>query len=224
MGLKDLIFINEDKKEEQKPEGKTFPNAFPDSKSTGFPEAPVESSFTAVTPASCKPYMESVMATYEKGFDDLNQEGYDFYEYYKSILATGSDNAATYQMAFQMATGLVKGLSKGLLVSQSQFYVTELNKVHQSYKSNGNAKKSQLLTAKDAEESSLKAELQTIESQIQQLEQARLQKSSLLQNIDSKYNSELRELDCKLLANDAAKDKLISSIDNVVAGINTHVK
>ena len=41
--------------------------------------------------------------------------------------------------------------------------------------------------------------------------------------IDNKYANELTEVDCKLMANDVAKDKILSSINAVKQGLTNNL-
>ena len=50
-----------------------------------------------------------------------------------------------------------------------------------------------------------------------------LEKKSLLDNVDNKNESELRELQLKIEANNFAKQKLIDSINVVISGINQYL-
>ncbi len=74
-----------------------------------------------------------VLAVYEKGFDSLNQDGYDFFELYKSVMAVGADNPQSYQMAFAMGKSIKPDLSKSFLLEKAKVYVSEIEKVHAKY-------------------------------------------------------------------------------------------
>jgi len=212
-----------EKKEVPKDNGKSFKNHFPsgDSVKTPVAQAPVVA-VTASDPA-CATHMDKILTMYEKGFDNLNQDGYDFFEYFQGIMAAGVGNAAAYKMALTMASSMDVSITKESLLTQSQFYINEINKVYNEYVSNGNAKKNEIIKAKGQEEQTLTGELSEIDKQIAKLKLEKSSKQSKLSAIDSTYQPTLIYIDCKLMANDEAKNKIIGSIQSVVDGINSNI-
>ena len=244
MGLKDLIFANPDKEGKSKKEDKpSFQNKFAGDKKEGGKKAAFLADevgqfdfgktqkvadwktqpTTIVSPESCKPHMDKVVELYEKGFEGLNQEGYDFYEFYKSIMETGADNPAMYKMALTMAKTMDKTVSKDSLVKQAEFYLKEITEVYKNYVNAGNTKRKELLGQKEQEEESLRIKLGDIEKELTKLNSLKSNYESSLSTIDSKYSSELHEIDCKLEANDVAKRGIFESIHKVIRGINTNL-
>lgn len=241
MNLRGLIFAddgeNKKKQNDSKTEDtgrRTFKNKFPTSEATtpattsgSFqPSKTFPSSTTVVTPdhPSCAPHLDKIMKMYEDGFDNLNQDGYDFYEFFKAVVQVGTENPAMYTMAFSMAQSMDPNVTKASLLSQAQFYINEITTVYNGYVANGKGKKDELLGRKETEESSLRQELINIDNEIQRLMALKAQKESELSTIDGKYATELTDVECKLLANDMAKDNLINAINTVVNGIKTNIK
>jgi len=218
------------KEEPQESKGK-FPTSFPSSVSepnkvgSMFPPTQPVATMVAITPENpaCVPHMDTIMKLYEDGFDRLNMEGYDFYEFFKAVVKVGTSNPAMYGMALTMAQGMDSKVTKSSLISQSEYYISEINKVYQSYVENGNLKREQALKAKGNEEASLSQELSDINGEILRLTQLQSQKQSELSQIESKYSPEITDIQCKLMANDMAKDKIIGSIKTVVDGINQNI-
>lgn len=208
------------------------PNKFPDATKTTsnpitFPVTGGQPSTTVNIPQqqlSCEPYLETVVNMYEKGFEGLNQEGYDFYEFYKSIIQFDVNNPATYTMAFGMAQAINKGITKDFLIQKSEYYVTEITKVYNDYVSAGNGKKQQLLATKSNETTQLSNDLQQLRQQLASLQTLIETKQNELNLIDSKYQPQLNEIDCKLMANDVAKNKILGSITTVKQGLLTNIK
>lgn len=172
---------------------------------------------------SCEPFIEPIVQLYEKGFDNLNQKGYDFYEYYKSVLSSGEDSPAIYKMALTMAKGMDPSVSKEKLSSQADFYLREIDKVHDDYISQGTSKKSSLEQQREAETESLKSNLDSIKRQIMQLESQKSGIESSLGKVDNKYASQIEEIGCKLQANNVAKKRIFDSINKVKQGINSNL-
>ena len=243
--LKDLIFVNEDgdkdKKKETNTSQKSFTSKFPSS-AAAAPESSVQKDWTAetgtatgnykgsattmapITPdnPACGPHLDKIMEMYEKGFDSLDMEGYDFYEFFKMVVEAGATNPAVYGMAFTMAK--TANATKETLLSQSEYYINEINKVHGTYSENGSTKREESLQAKGQEESMLSNELNGINNEIVRLNLEKNKVEGQLSLIDSKYSPTLTDIECKIMANNIAKDKIVSTIMTVVNGIKTNIK
>ena len=230
--FKDLIFKKEEgnEKKENKDVQKTFKSKFPVQENSGsstptsvaVPPTAVSAPITPDNPA-CAPHLDKIMALYEKGFDELNMDGYDFYEYSKGVIGVGINNPAAYTMALTMAKTMDSSVSKDSLLNQSQFYINEINKVHSQYVANGKSKSEEALKFKGQEEGALTAELSNINNELERLTQLKLSKEEELRNIDAKYSPQITDIQCKLMANDIAKERIIGSIQQVVTGINNNL-
>lgn len=228
MALKDLFFVNEEKKKKVEVSKKTsFPKDVAPSKEIldermMFPadNGPWKST---VKNSSCEPYIEEVIKLYERGFDGLNIEGWDFYEMYKAVLAVGIDNKAAYQMAYNMGKGMDSTVTKEKLLSQAQYYLDEIIKVYKNYVSNGQSKKLQLQGQMDTEKDGLLSEVKSLREQLSEIQRLLSLKEGMLENIESKYQPEIEVIDCKIMANDHAKAKIMGSIDTVITQIKTNL-
>lgn len=233
MSLKDLFFINND--EEKKPESVTpsvtepvkFPGAT-ETTNTPFPTAtPVVNTpqpVASIENPACQPHLDKIVQLYESGFDGLNQAGYDFYEFYKAVVSGGIDNPQVYAMALSMGKAMDANVSKDTLITQSQFYIDEIMKVYQTYVENGTVKKNQLLSTKEGERSQLVSDLDGLKMQMEAISNQIVAKQTALADIDNKYANDLLEVDCKLMANDVAKNKILSSINAVKQGLTNNLK
>jgi hypothetical protein len=101
---------------------------------------------------------------YQSGFDNLNQPGFDFYEYYQLVM-NGGVTKQIYTMAFTMANTMDKLVTKGL-ISQSDFYISEITKQYDGFVSKGNLKE-ELEQQKTNENQSLVSELNTMREQLE---------------------------------------------------------
>jgi len=238
MGFKDL-FINSDDNTNDKPKkteavkesAKTkFPtqetntNAESSDSSFSFGFGKSTPSFTPITNQVSQEHLDKAVEVYRNGFDSLNQDGYDFYEYYQAIQSAGADNAQVYPMAFAMAKSMDKSLSKDKLIQQSEFYVSEITKQYNNYIASGNAKRQQLLDNKGHENQSLSSDLDLMKQQMEQLKIQIQDRENKLKSVDSKYAPQLSEIDSKLKANEMAKNQLLESIDKVKTGIINNLK
>ena len=245
MGFKDLFIVSEetptDKPVEQTipspapTSGTKFPTSSPQPEETsvfssfGFPKtepAVVTPTFTSTpsTKGVSEEQLAKALATYTNGFDSLNQPGYDFYEFYQAVIGAGIENPQIYTMAFAMGTGMDKSITKSKLISQSDFYLTEINKVYNDFVTKGNAKRQEVIDQKNHENQSLMGELDLMKQQLEQLETQIADRQNKLSVIDSKYGPIISEVENKLTANNMAKDKIVNSIELVKQGINNNLK
>lgn len=193
--------------------------------SFSFPTTPTPSPTTpSYTPSVSQEHLNNALDVYQKGFDSLNQPGYDFYEFFQAVMNAGVDNPQIYQMAFMMGTGMDKTITKDKLVEQSNFYITEINKVYNEYVNKGNAKKQETIDQKTNENQSLVGELDLMRQQMEALKTQIADREMKLQAIDGKYGPKLQEIEGKLAANDMAKNKIIQSIEQVKNGIVINIK
>jgi hypothetical protein len=241
--LKDLFIVDENaanKPTASEPVKKEntlskFPTAAPTNSATAesfsLPKAETPS-FTPAPTASFAPistqvpndYIEKALDVYEKGFESLNQPGFDFYEFFQSVALGGADNSQVYAMAFQMASGMDKSITKEKLVQQADFYLAEIDKVYQEYVGKGNGKKQELLTLKDNENKNLVGELESMKQQLVALQIQIDDRQRKLGEIDTKYGPQLSEIENKISANNIANQKIVESIQHVKSGIISNLK
>ena len=184
MGFKDL-FIVSDETPNEKPTTSAATTKFPTAATTEAPAAstysfptaetntptftpqPTTQAFQASAPSS--EYLEKALEVYQKGFDNLNQPGFDFYEFYQSVASGGIDNPAVYVMAFQMASAMDKSISKASLTHQADFYIGEIQKVYEDFVAKGQAKRQEVESLKVNENQSLTNELNDMTHQLEAL-------------------------------------------------------
>lgn len=235
MAFKDL-FIKSDENPNEKPKV----NTTKESSSTKFPtaETPIQSTetpfkstfaFSKSTPTINKgdvspEHVAKAVERYQKGFESLNQPGYDFFEYYQTVTDAGVENAMAFTMAFKMGQTMDKTITKDSLISQAQFYETEINKSYQESITNGNAKKQDLLNQKQTENQALTQELSYMKEQFENMKIQIQNHENKLNLIGDKYQPQLNEIDSKLAANDIAKNQLVQSIGQVKQGIINNLK
>jgi hypothetical protein len=65
--------------------------------------------------------------------------------------------------------------------------------------------------------------LTQIDADIERLTKAKAEKQAALAGIDAKYSPQITEVECKLMANDMARDRIIGTIQQVVTGINQNL-
>lgn len=233
-GLRNLFIIDESLDEKKPEQVETKPKN--ETKFPSFDSAPPSTPVFPTTPTQpvSKPmsfgqlsneHLEKVVELYQNGFDNLNQQGYDFYEFFQAIVTSGGiDNPQMYVMAMSMGSAMDKTNSKEKLLTQADFYLNEINKVHTQYVTSGTNKRQELVVQKESENHNLTSELSNLKQQYEAIANQIKAKENQLSLIDNKYQPLISDIDAKLQANDVAKDTLTTNILKVKNGINNNIK
>lgn len=174
-------------------------------------------------PVTSNKFLPEILETYEKGFDSLNNEGFDFFELYKSVCAVGVNNPQSYQMAFAMGKSLRSDLTKEFLLEKSNYYISEIEKVHSNYDTIGNARQTELNNTVTLKKKALGDEIAHLQKQITALQTSLQAKSVELAKIDSEVLESFDDIKLKIAANNEAKQKILETINTVVAGIKQYL-
>lgn len=167
--------------------------------------------------------LSRVIEMYEKGFESLNKSGYDFYEFFKAVMATDPNNSQSYIMAYTMASSMDKAITKTSLLSSGEFYLTEILKVYTKYDEEGKKVKNDLINEQLADKQKLQSNITFIQNQIAAFQADLEQKTKLLQNHDFNNSGKVKEIEQKIVANNLAKDRIVQKISQVISGINTTI-
>ncbi len=199
-------------------------NTFPTT-DTKFPETSNNSTTNTVSTGSNSnnPYLNEILEVYNKGFESLNQSGFDFFEMYKSVMAVGPTNPQSYQMAFTMGKTINADLSKPILLEKASFYVSEIEKVYAKYDATGNSKNKDLNNSITSQKNELSKNIGDLESQIAKLQAELENKKTALAKIDHDNHEMFAQIQQKIEANNLAKQKILESINTVVTGINQYL-
>ena len=167
--------------------------------------------------------LEEIVAVYERHFDALNRDGYDFYEFHEAMSGLTPKSPEAYKMALHFAKQMGGDVNKGELVQMADFYVSELNKLHDHNDQQGHMKLSEMNVAKKGEKSELENSITSLESQIVSLRGSVAEKKVELNSIDSRYSTQIASVEEKLRTNTVARDAVISSINEIKSGIEKHI-
>jgi len=211
------LFVNEENSSE------TNPEIIPTSTSLSDGKFPEISSQQPVSNHTNNPFIGEVFDVYQKGFEGLNNEGFDFYEMYKSVNAVGVTNPQSYQMAFTMGKTIKPDLTKEFLLEKSKFYISEIEKVYAKYHETGTSRNKELNTNITNQKNDLAKQISDLEVQIAKLQTELEAKKSELSKIDIANHAQFSEIQLKIEANNIAKHKILESINLVVTGINQYL-
>jgi len=228
MGWKDLFIAGEENSNDKPTQEKPVENTqmkFPTNTNNTFPTytaptTPVQFNSSQVP----QEYLAKAIEVYKSGFDSLNQNGYDFYEFYQAITQGGVNNPQIYPMAFTMANAMDKSVTKDKLVQTADYYLSEINKVYNDYVAKGNGKKQDLIIQKNNENQALVNELSLMEQQLEALRTQIQDRQNKLNAIGGKYEPMISDVDNKLSANEMAKNQIVQSIEQVKTGIINNLK
>jgi len=234
MGFK-KYFINEEPEQAQTAKPTTKPVEFPkpevkfptsEKYAPTFPERkPIfPENRPATTYQEKNPFLDKILDVYDKGFAKLNQPGYDFYEFFRAVYKAGIDNPQVYQMALDMGQAMDSNVSRESLLSQADYYITELEKVHTGFMTDGQNKISDLTNKKNSETNNLSSELESLKQQLEFVQNQIQSKENALNEIGNKYQPDINDISLKLSANDTAKDTFISNINRVKSNISNNLK
>ncbi len=185
----------------------------------------------AVVPNVTDPIVAEVMKVYESGLDSINMPGYDFYEFYQTVISTGNPAEQTFTMAFQMGRTLDKTITPSKLLTDAEFYISKINEVHGQYVSQGQLKLAAIQEKKTGEKNALQSDVEAasqrinqLRAELQQLEQEVNQKRGALLKVDDGYYPQEKVIREKLAANDIARKTSIDKLNMIKEGIQRYIK
>lgn len=214
------IFVNDENVSDPKEEIKTQTTV--NTNDNKFPETNTVIN-SIPTGSSNNPFISEILEVYNRGFEGLNSDGFDFFEMYKSVMAVGPTNPQSYQMAFTMGKTIKSDLSKEFLLEKAKFYITEIEKVYAKYDATGNSKNKDLNNTITTQKYNLSKTITDLETQITKLQTELESKKSELARIDLDNKEMFAEIQLKIEANNLAKHKILESINTVVTGINQYL-
>jgi hypothetical protein len=210
------LFVNENK-------DASAPQTTPNSPQPDNSKFPMQSHESTPADASSNPFISEIWDVYEKGFESLNSTEFDFFELYKSVMVVGVTNQQSYQMAFTMGKALKPDLSKQFLLDKAKYYIDEIEKVYAKYDSIGNTKKAALNNGITKDKETMTQAIKELESKITQLQYDLQKKKEEFEKIDANSKETFTEIQLKLEANNIARQKILTSINQVVTGINQYL-
>lgn len=208
------LFIKDGSEDEEPQERNSFP--------VNESNAPVSQN----NPSS-NPYFEEIAGVYEKGMESMNMPGYDFYDFYLAIKASGAQTESVYKMAFQMGKTLDANISPQKLATDGDYYIGKLKEVFESYSEKGKQKLNSLAAELKSEKDALTTEINHVDGEITRLkelvrsmEQKLSETKSHLSKVESKYKPQQDIINQKLQANEQVMQintKILTSIKEGVA-------
>ncbi|SHG02034.1 hypothetical protein [Pedobacter caeni] len=155
--------------------------------------------------------------------EKINQPGIDFFEVWNAAAEMGSVNAGTLKAAFTSLKYVDKTLDKEKLSRTGQNYATELKKVIDKETAGKQTQKQNLEQNLVKEKASLTDEVQQIEKSILELREKLSLKQKDLNEINSKYEPQLLDIDNKIAIGNTAVAEVVADIQNALNLIETNI-
>lgn len=155
--------------------------------------------------------------------EKINQPGIDFFEVWNAAAEMGSVNAGTLKAAFTSLKYVDKTLDKEKLSRTGQNYATELKKVIDKETAAKQAEKQSIEQSQVKEKANLTAEVQQIEQSILELREKLSVKQKDLNEINSKYEPQLLDIDNKIAIGNTAVTEVVADIQNALNIIETNI-
>jgi len=160
-----------------------------------------------------------------------NQPGFDFLEFTESLFEEKQNpDPEVYKTVFRIAQKIDKSLTSNRLIDSAITYKDLVQRTAEAEIDKGESKKQRLLSEKDTERNTLdtsikdiRAKIQQLTQQIQELQNQDIDYSNQLSAIDQKYGSQLIDIDRKISAIRSAKEQVLVSIVEVEAGIKMNL-
>ena len=122
-----------------------------------------------------------------------------------------------------MAQSVDAKVTKESLLDGANFYIKEINDVHEQYHTKGNAKKEEFQSSLLHQKETLSTEIAELEKQILQLQTQASDKKNQLNALENGTSTEMTDIEQKITANDIAKTKILEIITTVADGIKINL-
>lgn len=169
---------------------------------------------------NCDVEVKQVVEQYEAHLEKVNLDGYDFYEFYKSVMSIGIDNVSAYPIIFKTAQTIYSDLTAQKITETGQYYIQEITKAFVEFDTLCSEKLQKLEEQKASEKEFAQLKLNEINSKIQTLQAEYNETINELNSVDSKYIVETERVKCLSFANNTVKGNLEQTINKVISNIN----
>ena len=187
----------------------------------------------SITPVAAQeqPLLEDFVQRLQNLINQNNQPGFDFLDFTESLFEEKQNpTPEVYKTVFRIAQKIDKSLTPAKLLESALFYKNLVQQTVENEVSKGESKKKGLQADKDTERNNLdnslkeiRAKIQQLTKQIQDLQNQDMTTSNQLLAIDQKYGSQFIDIDRKLNAIRSAKDQVLVSIVDIESGIKTNL-
>ena len=152
--------------------------------------------------------------------ENMNKPGIDFFEVWNAAVEMGGANSTNIKSAFTSLKYADKSLTKARLIESGQAYVKDLSTVIETESKKRDEEKNRLDREMADVKSKLDTEIVSIEQQLSSLEQTLADKKKERENIHSKYEPRIDDINKKITAGRQSVSIVLAEMQQVIDIIN----
>jgi hypothetical protein len=181
------------------------------------PSTPLPKPETVVNSSNPVSASEEMIAKVHGLVESINKPGIDFFELWNAAEAMGGISSSSVTNAF-VALKVASGdtLTKSVILSTGEYYCQALKDALASDIAQKTTMKQELLDNRSSNNKNLTQEIADLNQKISELQQNLQNKTKELQNLDANYEPKVKAIDDKINSGNAAVEKVISEMRNVI--------
>jgi hypothetical protein len=176
--------------------------------------------------------IDDLMVRFQKLIEEKNQPGFDFFEYSAMVLGVSQTPTPDhFKMAYQGAKVMNTSVSKQQLAESAKFYKQTLENAYLDTVRKGEEKRNAVAQQQATEQKQLNADVDSINKQIADFEKkiadlkaAQTQRSNQIATLAEKFAPQIADVELKLNATTAAKDRVLERLLLIEEGLNKFVE
>jgi hypothetical protein len=149
--------------------------------------------------------------------ESMNRPGCDFFEVWNAATEMGGANSANIKAAFTSLRFADSTLNKAKLLETGNFYKSSLTSVLEAETRKREEEKQSLLRQEEQAKTNLHNSIAQLEQQIASLQKQLAEQKAEADNIHSKYQPAINELNAKVALGQQSVNSVIAEMDQVLA-------
>jgi len=155
--------------------------------------------------------------------EKLNEQGIDFFEVWNAAAEMGAVTADSIKAAYTSLKYVDKSLTKEKLLSSGKNYALKIQQVIDQDVAQKQKQKQAIQTSRVNERQDLEKEITQLETEINELQKKLTEKQTSLNNVDGKYDTQLKEIDQKISTGQIAVKEVAADIEKTLSIIEKNI-
>ncbi|WP_300602811.1 hypothetical protein [Niabella sp.] len=155
--------------------------------------------------------------------EKLNEDGIDFFEVWNAAADMGTIDATSIKAAFTSLKYVDKSLTKEKLLKTGRNYAVRIQEVIAQDVAQKENQKQGIQNNLVKEKQSLEKEIQDLKAKIADLQQQLAAKEQSYKTLDGAYDSQLTDIDQKILIGKAAVTEVVTDIEKALSIIEQNI-
>ncbi|MND79610.1 hypothetical protein D3C80_713560 [compost metagenome] len=151
-----------------------------------------------------------------KLLESLNQPGCDFLELWNATKENGEPTASSLKATFNTLKYVDKSLTKEKIITSGNYYKDELAKAIDSELNSKQTEKQQLEEEKQTKRQNLSAKVSDIEAQLKDLQEKLASTKEELSKIDADYEPKLKDIDQKMAIGKTTINTILQQMQSII--------